>query len=236
MSSKFERAFSGILAISAIAIAASVVSRTFFPQLSAQAPRADASVTPVKNWRDAFQIGVRTGPTAAPVTVVEFSDFECPGCKLFHAALRSVIAAYPRDVVDYYVYYPLVQHRFALGAARAAECAARAGRFTHWADAIFDKQDSLGLKSWASYASDAGIEDTVAIARCATDPAPVETIRRGLALGSKVGVQATPTVIINGYLLATPPDSTGLAEIVQSIHQGRDPFAGRVREQGGVIR
>lgn len=167
---------------------------------------------------------------------MEFSDFECPGCRSFHSALRSVNAAYPRDVVDYYVYFPLAQHRFALGAARAAECAARAGRFAAWSDAIFDKQDSLGLKTWASYASSAGIEDTMNIARCATDPAPVETIRRGLALGNKIGIQATPTVIVNGYRLATPPDSARLAAIIQSVRGGRDPFAGRVRGQGSTAR
>lgn len=233
MPQKVEGLINAALVVCAIAIAVSVVSRTFFPQLSAQSAPRDMGVVAVKSWKDAFPIGVRSGPLDAPVTVVELSDFECPGCKAFHRVLRSVLTAYPRDIADVYVYQPLSQHRFALGAARGAECATRTGKFWQWANVIYDKQDSLGLKSWGGYAKEAGIADTTAMIHCANNPAPVARIRDGLALGARLHIQSTPTIIVNGYLMDSAPDSAELAAMIAAVRLGADPFAGRVHLNGG---
>jgi protein-disulfide isomerase len=110
-------------------------------------------------------------------------------------------------------------------AARAAECAERVGRFSEWIDAVYRKQDSLGVKSWGSYAHDAGIADSSMIAACARDTVPVPNILAGLAYGDSVGVTGTPTILVNGWRLPQPPSKARLSEIIELTLKGEDAFA-----------
>ena len=86
----------------------------------------------IPEWRDFSRDGHRMGPQKAPVTIVVFSDFQCPYCALLMDRLGVLRAKYPRDVAVVYRHYPLVEHRYSMAAARASECAAsqglRAGR------------------------------------------------------------------------------------------------------------
>jgi hypothetical protein len=75
---------------------------------------------------------------------------------------HAVRARYPKDVGLFFVHFPLPMHRFARPAARATECAGLQGKFGQMVDAVYNKQDSLGLKSWSDYGRDAGVADTVA--------------------------------------------------------------------------
>ncbi len=158
------------------------------------------------------------------MTIVEFVDLECPACRAFHVTLEEVLRTHPQDVSLLYVAYPLPIHRFALGAARAAECAHRYGRFREWVDVVYDKQDFLGLKSWGAYAKEAGLPDTATISGCATDPTPVGRIEGGLALGKKIHVMGTPTVIVNGWRFQYPPTKEELTNVVEAIAKGEGPF------------
>ena len=132
--------------------------------------------------------------------------------------------AHPHDVSLLYVAYPLPMHRFALVAARAAECAYHYGRLREWVDEVYDKQDSLGLKSWGSYALEAGLPDTAAVSKCARDPAPVARIQAGMALGDKIHITGTPTVIVNGWRFFYPPTEQDLTKAVEAIAKGKAPF------------
>lgn len=221
MRSTIDRASSALLTIAAVAIAVSAVRRAFFPSLT-------TSGTPVPeflaSWREALPVGIRFGDSIAPVTIVEFTDLECPACRAFHSSLEEVLKTHPGDVSLLYVAYPLPMHRFALGAARAAECAHRYGRFREWLDVIYDKQDSLGLKSWGTYANEAGLPDTAAITKCATNPAPVGRIEAGLALGNKIRIAGTPTVIVNGWRFPYTPTTEELTSVIEAIAKGRVPF------------
>lgn len=169
-------------------------------------------------------VGIRVGDSAAAATIVEFADLECPACRAFHMTLEEVLKKHPNDLSLVYVAYPLPMHRFALGAARAAECAHRYGRFREWVDVVYDKQDSLGLKSWGSYAKEAGLPDTVAISKCATDPTPVGRIQAGLALGNKIRITGTPTVIVNGWRFHYTPNGHELTNVIEAIAEGRVPY------------
>lgn len=91
-------------------------------------------------------------------------------------------------------------------------------------DAVYAKQDSLGLKSWDSFAADAGIADTAATAHCATDPAPVKQIQAGQALGDQLQLHATPTVIVNGWRYPMSPSKTELKRAIDALVKGRAPF------------
>ncbi|PYO86675.1 MAG: hypothetical protein DMD66_12955 [Gemmatimonadetes bacterium] len=107
------------------------------------------------------------GSDSAPVAIVEFTDLECPACRGFQRTVSDILHERPSDVRVVYVPHPLSYHRFALGAAQGAECAADVDALGKWLDVVFSKQDSLGLKSWGAYAAEAGIRDTARIAECA---------------------------------------------------------------------
>jgi protein-disulfide isomerase len=229
MSIRLESAVSGLLGIAAIAIAVSVVHRTFFAASVASA----ASVSPVpvflNSWRDALPLGIGVGSRDAPVKIVVLADLECPACRGLHASLDTVLRKRPTSASIVYVSFPLSQHRFAMSAARGAECAKSYGKFREWIDAVYRGQDSLGLKSWGEYARDAGIADTAAVSKCARNPASVARIDAGIAFGKKIHLAFTPTVIVNGWRYSYTPGSDDLVGAIDSLAAGRAPFDTAVR-------
>ncbi|MFP5356216.1 MAG: DsbA family protein, partial [Gemmatimonadota bacterium] len=139
-------------------------------------------------------------------------DLECPVCKTFHATLKAVQSRVGNLASVVFVAYPLPQHRFALPAARAMECAGQAGHATSWLDVVLRKQDSIGLRSWGEFALEAGIPDTASISRCARNPSLVVRIDSGLVLGERLGVNGTPTVFVNGWRMPGLPTREALVE------------------------
>jgi protein-disulfide isomerase len=223
MTSRMERAGNIVLLVAVIAIASSSVYRALPSNAASRPASTHAEFYP--QWKEeALPLARRIGAAGAPVTVLEFGDLECPACRSFHETIRAVLAERPKDVALLYVHYPLPQHRFAIGAARAAECAQKLGKFAEWVDAVYAKQDSLGLRSWGQFARDAGIADTATIARCATDPSTVQQIQESLDLGGKLQIAGTPTIIVNGWRLAAPPLKSELMREIDSLKAGKSPF------------
>ena len=221
-----ERTVSPVLAIAAVAIAGSVVHREFVrPPVRAVAPALGPPVF-VAAWKDALQVGVEVGDRTAPVKIVEFSDLECPFCRGFHAIARDVMKEHPKDASLVFVHYPLASHRFAMQAARAVECASARGHFSELVELLFSRQDSLGMKSWGSYAQDVGLTDTTAFKKCVMDQAPVRRIEDGRALGEKIQITGTPTVLVNGWRYSRPPNKDELAQAVRAIVAGGTPVDG----------
>ena len=199
----------------------SVVHREFFVTPSAAIEAPDAPPRYQKEWREAARIGSMNGDAGAKVQIVELSDLECPFCAKFHDALNTAMAKHPGIANVVYVPFPLSQHRFAIPAARAAECARDEGKFAFFVSVIYAQQDSLGLKSFGSLARDAGIADTTRIARCALDSKPVKRIDEGRAFGERINVQATPTIIINGWRFSHPPAPGELEAILDAAANGK---------------
>ena len=224
MRDRLERLFSIMLVISALIIAASVAHREFASPVQAAESPLDRPVF-VPTWKEALSTGVEMGDTAAHVKIVEFADLECPFCRGFDRIARDAMRKHPTDVSIVFVHYPLESHRFAEQAARAAECGANLGKFSEVVELVYTKQDSLGLKSWGSYAVDAGINDTLAFRRCALDTVSIKRIEAGKALGAKLHVDATPTVMVNGWKYGRrPPGAEELEQLIQAIRQGKTPF------------
>src|SRR5262249_30715493 len=87
-----------------------------------------------------------TGPANAPITLVEFADYQCPMCKKWSPMISELMRRYPDKVRFEYHYYPLVQiHPNAMAAAKAAEAAGEQGRYWEMHDLLFDEQER-----WAS--------------------------------------------------------------------------------------
>jgi hypothetical protein len=97
-------------------------------------------------------------------------------------------------------------HRFARPAAVAFECArGDLSRQQRIVDLLYAKQDSLGLKAWAGFAREAGIQDTLSFDSCVREPRDLSRLDLGEAAAKRLGVQGTPGVMVNGWLFPAPP-------------------------------
>jgi protein-disulfide isomerase len=143
------------------------------------------------------------GPVGALVTVVEFSDFECPFCKREAAIMKELLARYPDDVRLVWKDCPLPVHPNAEPAAELARAArASLGDDGFWRvhDALYESQSELGEALYKKIATNVGLpwERVSADMRKARFG---EKIRAGAALADRVDVPATPTVFVNGRKL-----------------------------------
>ena len=164
------------------------------------------------------------GPDSALVSIIVVADFECPACRAYAPTLRALREKYPSAVSIRFVHLPLARHRFALPAARASECAAEHGKFEEFGDLLYSKQDSLGLKSWASFAAEAGIADSIAILRCATSSGEVPwRIRDAKTWADRAGIRGTPTVLVQGWRITPRPKIDDWERIVDRVRRGLAP-------------
>lgn len=212
-----------VLTIAAVAVAAVLVHREFARTPVAQRSTQGAVLAfqYVDQWQDLIAKGRLIGRATAPVKIIEFMDLECPACRVFHASLQVIRDKYEGDVAYIFVHMPLTMHRFAVPAARAVECAAAAGRFSAMVEAIYRKQDSLGLKTWVSYARDAQVSDTESFGRCANQSGVVSRAEDGVAAGRSIGLTGTPTIIVNGWRFSRPPSEAELVHAIDELMAGR---------------
>lgn len=148
--------------------------------------------------------GPRKGPADSPVTIVEFSDFECPACGAAHPALEQVVAAFPGKVSVVFRNYPLPMHPNAALAAAAGEFAFDQGKFWPFADLLFKNQQQLGETGLKAHAKAAGL-DPAAAWKATTDPVYVGRVNADVAEGNALQVSSTPTLFVNGRQNVLPP-------------------------------
>jgi protein-disulfide isomerase len=225
MSAALDRAVSITLVAGTIAIAGSVVYRNFVPSNTVGTPVAEKpGFEP--SWTGLIRFGSTIlGDSAAPITIVEFTDLECPACRGFQTRLRRVVERHPKDVRVVYLAYPLSIHRVAMGAAQAGDCALEIApdALARWVDVMYAGQDSLGLRSWGSYATEAGIADTAAIALCATNPVRRTRVDSSLASGQRLEINGTPTILVNGWLFRGIPSDRTLDDFIIKLLGGTAP-------------
>ncbi len=143
------------------------------------------------------------GPDDAPVTIVEFSDFQCPFCKRFvDQTFAQLQQEYGDQIRIVYRDFPLTQiHPDAQRSAEAAECADEQGKFWEMHDAMFASQAlGLGVEQLAGYAEDIDL-DVDEFAECLDSGKYTDEVEKDLQDGSRYGVTGTPTFFINGYRL-----------------------------------
>ena len=166
---------------------------------------ADASkwahVQPPKTLEDPVAIPVtgapETGPSKAPLTLVEFSDFQCPYCAAAVPQIRAILKAYPKDVKLVFKQFPLQIHPQADLAAAAATAAQKQGKFWEMHDALYDSQDDLSRKHIMALAEKAGL-DMKRFENDIDSTEVREAVVRDVQDGDKAGVEGTPTIFING--------------------------------------
>ena len=137
------------------------------------------------------------GPANAPVTIVEFSDFQCPYCKLSVPVIKEILAKYPDKVKVVYRDYPGPNHPHAPQAAEAAQCAGDQGKFWEYHDSLFDRQAPGTGWNFTELAKEIGLNQD-AFATCLNTGRYREEVAKDLHDGFKLGVTSTPTFFING--------------------------------------
>jgi protein-disulfide isomerase len=226
MKKKMDVVITVVLVACALTTTGVVVRREFFPPSSAIAQTYQKPVF-IKEWRADLDKGVRMGSADASVQLMEFADFECPFCRSFRETLKTVRNRYPTQVAVTFVHFPLPMHRFAMPAARVAECAGEQGQFPAMYDHLFDAQDSFGLKSWSEFATEAGVPDGGAFEKCIERTDPILRVAEGQQLGKDLDVQGTPTLIVNGWKLGHPPSEQELDAMVKAVLAGKSPVDGK---------
>ncbi|HTK59605.1 MAG TPA: thioredoxin domain-containing protein [Candidatus Baltobacteraceae bacterium] len=167
---------------------------------SAQPPAGEAvgDVAPVTD-----QDHIR-GNKNAKVTLIEYSDFQCPFCSRFHPTLVQLLNEYKNDVRWVYRHFPLSSiHPYAQKAAEASECASEQGKFWEMADTFFSTQDSwsstgLDQAKMNSLAQQAGVKDIKKFETCVTSGKMAARVASDLASGEAAGVTGTPGSIVLG--------------------------------------
>jgi protein-disulfide isomerase len=143
------------------------------------------------------------GAPMSPITIIEFSDFECPYCGAAHPVLRRTLREWEGRVKMVFMHYPLDGHTHAMPAARAAVAAMRQGKFWEMHDLLFDNQETLEEEDIDRFAVQLGLD----IERFHADIRSPETQRmidQDKALGHQVGVEGTPTLFVNGRPFREP--------------------------------
>lgn len=139
----------------------------------------------------------KIGSESAKVTVVEFSDFQCPACKSAEMVVKSVIAKYGDNLRFVYRHYPLPSHEFAFAAAVAAEVAGKQGKFWEYHDKLFERQPEFSEGKLVGYARDLGLNIDVFKKDKDTDELR-QKVLNDQADGNRAGINATPTFFVNG--------------------------------------
>jgi protein-disulfide isomerase len=146
------------------------------------------------------------GAASAPITIIEFSDFQCPFCRAAEGSLKQVQQKYGDQIKLVYMDFPLGFHPHAMDAARAARCAADQDKFWPFHDAIFLDQKKLDPDNLKQTAAKIGL-DSNKFNSCFSTAKHDAGIRKDMAEGDSLGVTGTPTFFINGRELvgAQPP-------------------------------
>jgi len=200
------------LAICAVVVTAIVVRRELVSPADPRGPRAPVQV---RDWRRYAVSDEHIGSLNAPVTVLVFSDFECPFCKRLSNILRSIQRTHPGDFAEIHRNFPIgALHPHAWSAAAAAECAAAQDRFAPYHDLLFQRQDSLGAVSWTRLASLAGVHDLTAFSRCLKDQRVAGVLARDSVAAEALHIKGTPLVLVNGWLFDGLPPEQELEDLI----------------------
>lgn len=139
-----------------------------------------------------------TGDLQAPVTVVEFGDFQCPYCGRAEEAARQIRAKYGSRIRFSFRQYPMLKiHAFAEKAAEASECAADQGKFWQAVDRFYAGQSDLSVGALFRYAADIGLDQN-RFRECLASGAEAPRVHRDMEDGAALGVTKTPTFFIDG--------------------------------------
>ncbi len=154
------------------------------------------------------------GNKNAKITIVEFSDIQCPYCSRFHESMKQVMAAYPNDVKWVFKHFPLESmHPYAKKAALATECAGDQDKFWELTDKYYENQGSMSDEYIQQAAVEIGL-DMKKFTDCFTTNKYSKKVEADLSYGKTLGVRGTPGSFINGVSV---PGAVPFSDLEASI-------------------
>ena len=191
---------------------------------------------------DGTQIPIADSPVlgkpTAPITIIEFSEFQCPYCSRGSNTMKEVLGKFPNDVKVVFKHFPLAFHQQAADASKAALAAGEQGKFWEMHDKMFTVQkemkgkDSAAFKEWSSgFAKDLGL-DVAKFMKDFDNPKWDEVIKRDQALGQKLGVRGTPHFFVNGERVKGAQPAAKFEEIIKrQLEEAKKHLAAGVKRE-----
>jgi len=199
---KFYWVFGAVAVVGVAAVMYSVGSNTFGTAVSE--PVEIEGLEDMEMLAELAQ-GVTLGDPEAPITIVEFADYQCPGCGAFALSVKpQVDRMYVETGKAKFVFYdfPLISiHANSFLAARSARCAADQDKFWEYQDALFRNQPSWAadpspIGRFLGYGGDVGMDETV-FEGCVKSDRHAEVVSANLRLAYELGIDSTPTIMIS---------------------------------------
>lgn len=204
--------------LAAVVVAGVVLFRLTGPDVSAQGSQG------VSDWQRYANVGHRLGPETAAVTIIEFGDYQCPYCRESEAHLRAIRSKYGNDVSLVYRHFPLPGHGAAYPAARAAECAGQQDRFWEIHELLYATNswiEDISEAGLAGLAEQAGVMNVEEFADCLADREIDELVNADVAAGRTLGIQGTPTFLVNGELHIGVLDSLRFEVLFEELSESQ---------------
>lgn len=204
--------FSGIILVTIVIIigAAFVFSRpTNTPPADPKLLMADDSYT--------------SSTASAAITLVSFSDFQCPACGAYHAVVKQLQSKYKDSLKVVFRHFPLNIHPNAVPAAIAAEAAGKQGKFWEMHDTLYEKQaewsdEKKATDMFINYAKELGLDEEM-FKKDLTDPTIQKKINRDVQNGNALGINSTPSFYINNVKIANPASFADFDALIQSAQE-----------------
>jgi protein-disulfide isomerase len=214
----FKNIATSVLLACAAMVAVSMVHREFFT------PAQDGILTGqhIANWKDlAANRTPTTGNADSPVTILDFSDYECPFCKSLEGKLRTLAAQQP-DVIRIIRYeFPLTLiHPYAYEAALAGKCAAKQDVVGSFQTLIYQNSTKLGTLNWRNLAANANIPNLDKFTSCLEQKKLAGEVDADIAVGQRLGFKSTPTLVINGDVVSGDQSKETLSKLVKRYAKG----------------
>jgi protein-disulfide isomerase len=153
------------------------------------------------------------GPENALLTIVEFSDYQCPACRRNHEVVRELRTMYKDRVKWVFKDFPMPGHKWAKGAAIAAHCAAEQGEFWRYQDLLFGSQEELSSDRLTELAKQLGLQ-MEPFSQCLQAGKFQNHIDKDIEQGRKFGFNTTPTFVINNRVVAGAPPPDRFRQII----------------------
>ncbi|HEY2940936.1 MAG TPA: thioredoxin domain-containing protein [Vicinamibacteria bacterium] len=179
--------------------------------------------------------GPARGPESAPITIIEYADYQCPYCTRANAALKQVEEHYAGKVRIVFRDFPLTQiHANAAKAAEAGACANEQGKFWPMHDRLFANQTKLAVPDLKQHASELGL-DAAAFETCLDSGKHAADVKKSLEEGQRLGLSGTPSFFINGRLLVGAQPYEGFAQVIdeelEQTASAAEPAASRKKSE-----
>jgi protein-disulfide isomerase len=189
------------------------------------ATAANGGVTPIALSHPLSSDDWTLGSSTAPVTLVEYADFQCPACAAYAPVISQLIASSSGEIYFGYRYFPLPQHQNALSSAYAATAAGLQGKFWEMHDLLFTNQvtwqdvaDPTSI--YVGYAKTLGLDITKFTADMASDAVKAR-VAAGAADATASGLDYTPTLFLNGKRIANPQSYAAFKALIDAAAQSK---------------